>query len=490
MFGNKNSSEGMSARPSIVSPIGGPGHSADSAYASSDPSSHRPSPDHPYIHTVPIENNGKISGVSQDRHLQLNESTGEVTDRDTGEVVTTVTTTTTTTTTTVHKGGKPGSSKETTVQVETRPSEHNDQLAEAPGDGPGSRLHPAATEPVRRTTPTPIQTQQASQYNVGDASPASPRNPNPNNAPYGEPPSPFGKHNFSYPSRADLKGAAAAGEENGYQHHEFGAQPSQPPPQSRPNIPSTIESIKAAAIGLHGVGETLRSSLNNEVDSRFPRRDQEKASAVNAKNRAEFEKGQREMARLREVNGLKATVSQQSQPIHTNTSPAGLGRGAQPVQRPADALPPPSQNADPQRNQLHAPGTWGSGRVNDIRTNTPNPNTSISPQLETQQNLHPAYRSHEGPPQLPPLQHEVSPGDRYPGMSDNARRSGERQQQQRFGTGERPPMSTNEPDRNPMQHVQAVSHVQGYSGQEQEEEERRKGGGFRKLFRRKEVGGT
>ncbi|KAK4553325.1 hypothetical protein LTR86_009625 [Recurvomyces mirabilis] len=476
LFGSKKSYEGIGGRPDVVSPTG---QSADSAYASSDPSTHRPSPDSKYVKTVPIENTGKISGVSRDRHLGLNESTGEVLDTDTGEVVTTVTTTTTTTTTTVHKG-KGTDKKETMVQVETRPGEHNTsaQIAEAPGDGPSNRLHPSATEPPRRTTPAPIETQQPHHQSIDVGSPTSPmRNPNRNSGPYGEPPSPYGKHNFSYPSRSDLKGTAATGEENGYQHHDYSAQPQNNYPQSRPSQPSAIESLKAAAIGLHGVGETLRSTLNNEVDSRFPRSNTEKASYANAKNRAEMERGQREMARLREVNGLRPTVSQQSPPIQQNQ----IGAGAIPVQRPTDALPPPQQNADAPR--LHAPGTWGSGRVNDVRK--PGPNISVSP--VNPDVVHPAHRPQQqgeslgGAPQLPPLEHTVTPGDRYPSMDG---RRPEPNGQQRFG-GERPPVPV-EPDRNPMQNVQAVSHVQGHPGMEQEEEKK---GGFRKLFRRKEVPG-
>ncbi|KAK5711419.1 hypothetical protein LTR15_012492 [Elasticomyces elasticus] len=69
-----------------------------------------------------------------------------------------------------------------------------------------------------------------------------------------------------------------------------------------------LENLKAAAIGLHGVGETLRGTLNSEVDNRLSRRNPDKAAQVNAKNRADIERGQAEMARLRERNGLAPTI--------------------------------------------------------------------------------------------------------------------------------------------------------------------------------------
>ena len=61
---------------------------ADSAYASSEP-------DSKMSHTnsterVPVKNEGQFDGVSGDRNLTMNKSTGEVADDETGEVVSTV----------------------------------------------------------------------------------------------------------------------------------------------------------------------------------------------------------------------------------------------------------------------------------------------------------------------------------------------------------------------------------------------------------------
>nr|OQO28563.1 hypothetical protein B0A51_05609 [Rachicladosporium sp. CCFEE 5018] len=281
------------------------GIAADSAYASSDgPSSKRNS----RADIQPIENNGRIEGVSQDRSLDVNNRTGEVFDHDTGEVVSTVTTTTTTTTTTVHKGAAAGK-KGTTVQVEThRQQQENTQpthtqhpeIAEAPGD-----------RPRREESLRIAESQRQAQHNVAPPlsdtwqdprmSPPA-RNPNRKSTEFADGSSPY-KHNFSYPSRTELK------------NDENPVSPisSPPPPQpsfgfgggsssfgggssSRPK--STLENLKSAAIGLHGVGETLRGTLNNEVDSRFPRHNAEKAAAAEAKNRSTLDRGNAELARL------------------------------------------------------------------------------------------------------------------------------------------------------------------------------------------------
>ena len=120
------------------------------------------------------------------------------------------------------------------------------------------------------------------------------------------------KHNFSYPSRS-----------NNNMREGF-----EDPNDKRPS--GTIESLKAAAVGLHvsrvieiaaaarvcctncvskGVGETLRGTINNEVDSRFQRRNPEKAAEANAKNQATLAAGERELAGLRDRSGLQTTVT-------------------------------------------------------------------------------------------------------------------------------------------------------------------------------------
>ncbi|KAI7292698.1 hypothetical protein KC340_g16655, partial [Hortaea werneckii] len=72
---------------------------------------------------------------------------------------------------------------------------------------------------------------------------------------------------------------------------------------------NTLHSLKSAAIGLHGVGETLRGTLNSEVDNRLQRRNPSKNSAAREKNAAVMQRGEREMAGLREGRGLGTTVA-------------------------------------------------------------------------------------------------------------------------------------------------------------------------------------
>ncbi|RMY70851.1 hypothetical protein D0863_05534 [Hortaea werneckii] len=75
------------------------------------------------------------------------------------------------------------------------------------------------------------------------------------------------------------------------------------------NSNNTLHSLKSAAIGLHGVGETLRGTLNNEVDNRLQRRNPDKNSAAREKNAQVMQRGEREMAGLREGRGLGTTVA-------------------------------------------------------------------------------------------------------------------------------------------------------------------------------------
>lgn len=56
-----------------------------------------------------------------------------------------------------------------------------------------------------------------------------------------------------------------------------------------------------------GVGETLRGSLNHEIDTRFPRSNADKAAAANAKNQAVLDTGNRELARLSERTNEDST---------------------------------------------------------------------------------------------------------------------------------------------------------------------------------------
>lgn len=84
-----NASPGESLQPTIP---------PDSAYASSETPSGvgPPTQDNSTTDIVPAEKNSDIGNIDKDRNLGVRPATGEVLDRDTGEVVTVVTTTTTT----------------------------------------------------------------------------------------------------------------------------------------------------------------------------------------------------------------------------------------------------------------------------------------------------------------------------------------------------------------------------------------------------------
>lgn len=141
-------------------------------------------------------------------------------------------TTTTTTTITKAKNGK------SEVNVETQPSNATTQhIAEAPGDGPSSRLHPNNAEQDRMRAnagKSPAPQQQSQQ-------PLPPlRNPNRKSREYTQDPnSPTNaRHNFSYPSRSQERLRPA----DDY--------PEEPVPQQRGAV-GALSNLKAAAIGLH-----------------------------------------------------------------------------------------------------------------------------------------------------------------------------------------------------------------------------------------------
>jgi hypothetical protein len=243
----------------------------DSAYASSNhPSSKRDSLSNIIPESrnnadmVPVENNGNIEGVSSERNLAYNTSTGQVVDDDTGQVV--VTTTTTTTTTMSTRTGK----KTTKVDVQTQPT-----IAEAPGDmppmtshspaphalpGPSTSSSPVVT-PMSQPTGTPISQPVGTPQphhpvphrTDSDAYPVPARNPMREREPM-DPVSPL-RPNFSYPSRSDIR-------EDPMPQQPMLQQPipQHPMPQHQPAPRSTFANLKAAAQGLHVslLQETLR----------------------------------------------------------------------------------------------------------------------------------------------------------------------------------------------------------------------------------------
>ncbi|KAK4896471.1 hypothetical protein LTR27_005687 [Elasticomyces elasticus] len=204
---------------------------------------------------------------------------------------------------------------------------------------------------------------------------------------------------------------------------------SQPPARTSGGA---FENLKAAAIGLHGVGETLRGTLNSEVDNRLSRRNPDKAAAVNAKNRADIERGQAEMARLRERNGLAPTIRRPGQEqdggaLGQSLSGPGATAGDGRVSERAPQLPPmnhgniPNSNsstttpagaamagvggvgAGVQPSKWDAPGTWGSGAVSSNTGAQQQSAGKPQPQVRTAE-VHPALRSQGQPAQSTPQQ--------------------------------------------------------------------------------------
>ncbi|KAK4543752.1 hypothetical protein LTR36_004785 [Oleoguttula mirabilis] len=493
------------------------GNMQDSAYESS-------------LGNSTAESNMQHIESNDDRNLALNKTTGEVIDEDTGATV--ITTTTTTTTTTITRNGK----KESRVEIRsTTPTPRGDSsqqttIAEAPGDN--QHLSPAdANGTTRREvshTPqerlatlshSPYPTGQQQQQQQQAALPIPHRNPNRKSlgderppqqyfdganasAPSEGPVSPSSpsRANFSYPSRStgnlrgqageegapapvehrpgvkgtfeSLRAAAMRGQGGGGGEGEYGAEPGQ--------RVSAFENLKAAAVGIHGVGETLRSTLNSEIDNRYPRRDPEKAAAAEAKNRAEMERGYREMAGLRQRADLGPTISR----------PGQSGDGA--------AL---------------TPTTSRPGQSNDGGVRRPsNPSADIPASLQPGGGR---GGGGAGAPQLPLLPGQAPPDLRHPAFRDQPQQQQQQQPQQQQKPPPQPqdgryygPGQNIAPDHDPMRDqkgaryssMQQPSEPQATGGAAmgnstkvqalsqtgtQQQEEKEKKGGFRRLMKRK-----
>lgn len=128
---------------------------------------------------------------------------------------------------------------------------------------------------------------------------------------------------------------------------------------------------------LQGVGETIRGTLNNEVDSRFPRSDSQKAAQANAKNQSVLESGYREMAPLNARRSQYRHGSQDVQQAPPLPSPAA----SEPV--PPHFTPSPLQTH--QQQQLATPpppppsefGSYGGNPSSDNMSQVP---SSFSPE--------------------------------------------------------------------------------------------------------------
>ena len=96
-----------------------------------------------------------------------------------------------------------------------------------------------------------------------------------------------------------------------------------------------------------GVGETVRGTLNNEIDARFPRSNSQKAAAANAKNLSVLEAGNREMAGVRRsVDYRRSQEVPPAPPVRSSVAHEPLPQQLMP------GSPPSQQSQGPPPNHL------------------------------------------------------------------------------------------------------------------------------------------
>lgn len=254
------------------SPESPPTFPPDSAYASETPLTDKSATSATDI--VPAEKDSEIANIDKDRSLGVRPSTGEVFDRDTGEVVTVVTTTTTTTTTTTRKPGGKSPDVQKDVQKDVQESTQiqpaingtttNDSVADRSGivaempatpGTPGQVPIAAPVAPIADSVPDRTSSSNRLRKQSPGIPPRSNRRSGDHHSfqppvsettpetgyfarpgPTGNTPplSPTRASNFSYPSRArdSMDGTSIATNDH---------------PQSK----STLSDLRAAAKGIH-----------------------------------------------------------------------------------------------------------------------------------------------------------------------------------------------------------------------------------------------
>lgn len=384
----------VSQTPSFNPSVNTQSH-GDSGYATSEGRSNLDNDN-----VVPMENHGQIRGVSSGRNLAVNESNGDVMDGDTGEIISTVTTTTTTTTTTRSRPGKNG---ETSVQVSnsTQPAPQ----AAKTSSPPRAKTPPRATTPPRTVSPPPniaevpadpIRPRPESQnynqsnsvrpgngavapassygqpyqhsYDQPSTQPAVPtRNPDRKSREYTDyrpqsPPSPP-RPNFSYPNAT--RSSTSLHEQAAVEQNSTAPPPQTTAPRGHSTFSSlgataresmnkgTLGDLKKAAIGLHGVGEQLRGTLNNEFDTRLSRPDSERAAYARQKNQAVLDRAEREMGRLDRGH---AAANSPAPPPHQQPTlpqvPAPEQMPVSPIQHDYDGRPWDGTQTQGRRNDM------------------------------------------------------------------------------------------------------------------------------------------
>ena len=230
----------------------------DSAYASSETPSAEPAKERSTSELVPAEKNSDIANIDKDKSLALRPSTGEVFDRDTGEMVTVVTTTTTTTTTTTRKpGGDSAVQKDVRKDVqETTATPSSPHQPSGPAEMPANttviqQSQPAApveSVPDRTSSkpsmmPPPSIPHKSLARKSGEYGISAQAGPFDENLTAEPPMSPASRQNFSYPSRnrnsMEPDGSSIMTANEPQRHNG-----------------STIYELKAAAKGLHVSNQT------------------------------------------------------------------------------------------------------------------------------------------------------------------------------------------------------------------------------------------
>jgi len=152
---------------------------------------------------------------------------------------------------------------------------------------------------------------------------------------------------------------------------------------------------------MQGVGETVRGTLNNEIDTRFPRSNSQKAAAAHAKNQAVLEEGNREMARVsmrrsqdrRRSQDMPYTpqahpsVSHEPMPQQLLPGPPGNHRVPSEQALPPNHLPPftPPPPSGPSNSSNGGFSNYGgSGSSNEMSQMPPSfsPESSAPPQKQ------------------------------------------------------------------------------------------------------------
>lgn len=139
--------------------------------------------------------------------------------------------------------------------------------------------------------------------------------------------------------------------------------------------PAQHASSLVATDKLQGVGETVRGTFNNEIDSRFPRSNSQKAATANAKNQAVLENGNREMARVSMGRAPDGQAPPVRSPAAHEPVPSQLTPGPPQQQWQQQQYPPPP--SEPVYGNYGGSPSYGGNSSNSEMSQVP---SSFSPE--------------------------------------------------------------------------------------------------------------